>query len=104
MYKKLIATALILAMLLSLMPTANAAPVDVGALSTNSYPGTLSDTSDLLFEFDNREKDQQRYKNAAYGGLNFDQETNGYWATGYNGSYTAYNIVNSGGTLRVHVT
>ena len=71
--------------------------------SVRSYTGTPGDT-DLLFEFDNRTKDQERYAGAAYGGYNFDRETEGYWATAYNGSYTAYSIVNSGGTLRVHVT
>ena len=104
MMKKLLSFLLILGMLVSLMPTVWGAPVQGREESVESYNSTLTDTTDLLFEFDNRDKDKERYKAAAYGGLNYDQETNGYWATGYNGSNTAYTIVNSGGTLRVNVT
>ena len=104
MIRKMLSLFLILAVLLSVMPAALAAPVQGREESVESYSSTLSDTTDLLFEFDNRDKDKERYKGAAYGGLNYDQESNGYWATGYNGSNTAYTIVNSGGTLRVNVT
>ena len=104
MLKKLISMILVLASVLSLVPGAFGAPAGEAEAKPEAYSGTLSDSTDLLFEFDNREKDQTRYKGAAYGGLNYDQEKNGYWATAYNGSYTAYSIVNSGGTLRVHVT
>ena len=104
MRKKFLAYLLTLAVLLSLVPAVWAAPVGEREEGADSYSGTLDNSTDLLFEFDNRTEDQQRYKGAAYGGLNYDQESNGYWATAYNGSYTAYNLVNSGGSLRVHVT
>ncbi|MBR4308609.1 MAG: phosphodiester glycosidase family protein [Oscillospiraceae bacterium] len=104
MMKKFLACLLTLAVLLSLVPTVWAAPGGEREEGAEAYSGTLDNSTDLLFEFDNRAEDQQRYKGAAYGGLNYDQETNGYWATAYNGSYTAYNLVNSGGSLRVHVT
>ncbi len=104
MMKKLLSLLLILGVLLSVMPAAWGAPVQGREESVESYNSTLSETKDLLFEFDNRDKDKERYKGAAYGGLNYDQESNSYWATGYNGSNTAYTIVNSGGTLRVNVT
>ena len=104
MIRKMLSLLLILAVLLSVIPAALAAPVQGREENVESYNSTLSETKDLLFEFDNRDKDKERYKGAAYGGLNYDQETNGYWATGYNGSNTAYTIVNSGGTLRVNVT
>ena len=103
MTRKTFALLLCLAMLIGLIPNAFALPTSQRDESGRLYSGTPSD-SDLLFEFDNRAADQTRYQGAAYGGRNYDQETNGYWATAYNGSYTAYSIVNSGGTLRVHVT
>ena len=89
MLKKLISMILVLASLLSLVPGAFGAPAGEAEAKPEAYSGILSDSTDLLFEFDNREKDQTRYKGAAYGGLNYDQEKNGYWATAYNGSYTA---------------
>ena len=102
--KKLFCFFLSLVLLLSATSTTFGVSVSTEEAETDSYAGTLSESTDLLFEFDNRETDQARYKGAAYGGRNYDQETDGYWATAYNGSYTAYSIVNSGGTLRVHVT
>ena len=104
MLKRTICTLIVFAMLFSFASHANAAPVDVGEISPDVYSGTLSSSTDLLFEFDNRAKDKERYTGAAYGGYNFDQETNGYWATAYNESHSDYKIVNSGGTLRVNVT
>ena len=104
MMKKVFALLLCLAILTALVPSAFALPKGEREESAQLYNGTVSSSTDLLFEFDNRAADQARYQGAAYGGRNYDQETNGYWATAYNGSYTAYSLVNAGGTLRVHVT
>ena len=104
MIKRGISLLLILALLFFCVPTVLGAKVQEREEGVASYNSTLSDATDLLFEFNNGEKDQKRYEGAAYGGYNFDEPTNGYWATGYNGSYTAYTISNSGGTLRVNVT
>ena len=89
MMKKSVSLFLSLVLLLSLATGVYGAPMGDREAEPETYTGTLSDSTDLLFEFDNREKDQARYKGAAYGGYNFDQETKGYWATAYNGSATA---------------
>ena len=99
-------TSLLLAFLLlvSLIPVAAAKPANEIEATTDSYTGTLNTGTDLLFDFSNNTDAQTRYKSSAYGGYNFDQESKGYWATGYNGSKTAYSISNANGTLRLTVT
>lgn len=104
MVRKIVSFLLVLAILLPTVSGVLGTSMQGREETVKSYTGKLNDSTDLLFEFDNREKDQTRYQGASYGGFNYDQEANGYWATAYNGSSTAYTIVNSGGTLRVKVT
>ena len=105
MLKKCFAIFLVLACLFQLAPFAGAARASNGIEEgTDAFSGTPSQTTDLLFDFSNNDAAKTRYKSAAYGGYNFDQESNGYWATGYNGSTSAYSISNSNGTLRLSVT
>ena len=101
---RLLAGILTLVMLLSLLPAAGAKPLTTDEVGTQAFGGTLNTQTDLLFDFSNKTTDQTRYKSSAYGGYNFDQESNGYWATGYNDSKSDYTISNTNGTLRVHVT
>ena len=104
MKKRFTAGILAFLMLLSLLPAAAAKSVDTPVESISAFSGNLNTQTDLLFDFSNKEADQTRYNTAAYGKYNFDTETNGYWATGYNGSKTNYTISNANGTLRLGVT
>ncbi len=101
---RLLSWILALSMMLSLLPTVGAKPLTEPETDTAAFGGTLNTQTDLLFDFSNKTTDQTRYKNSAYGGYNFDQESKGYWATGYNDSKSDYSISNTNGTLRVHVT
>ncbi len=68
----------------------------------------LPSGQNLLFDFGNKAEDRERYMDKSYGGLNFDKEDEGYWAT-YEGSsadknsYTDYEIRNSAGTMTLQV-
>ncbi|MBR6825758.1 MAG: hypothetical protein IKM59_04340, partial [Oscillospiraceae bacterium] len=95
---------LALVMIFSLLPRAAAKNVIEKEEGTAAFGGSLNTSTDLLFDFANSAADQTRYKSSAYGGYNFDKESNGYWATGYNGTKTNYSISNANGTLRVKVT
>ena len=104
MKKRLFAMVLALVMVLSQIPAVGAQKAQTAETDTAAFTGTLNTSTDLLFDFSNNDAAKTRYKSSAYGGYNFDQETNGYWATGYNDSKSDYTISNSNGTLRVHVT
>ncbi|MBP3413089.1 MAG: phosphodiester glycosidase family protein, partial [Oscillospiraceae bacterium] len=68
-------------------------------------PKSASATEDyLLFDFDNSRQARERYDTLPYGFLNFDRSSNGYWATAYNSSASAFTIDNSQGLLNVEVT
>jgi len=101
--KKTIALLLTLLLFVQLLPMTLAASKETDE-GTSAFSGSLSTSQDLLFDFSNNAAAQTRYKSSAYGGYNFDQETNGYWATGYNGTNTNYSISNANGTLRVNIT
>ncbi|MBQ2446376.1 MAG: phosphodiester glycosidase family protein, partial [Oscillospiraceae bacterium] len=104
MKKRRFLVLLICLMLLSLLPTVGARPAGDSEASVSAFGGTLNNSTDLLFDFSNNDAAKTRYQGSAYGGYNFDQETNGYWATGYNGTKTNYSISNANGTLRLKVT
>ena len=104
MRKRLLSIALVLIMVLSLLPSVGAKEAGSIEVSTAAFSGTLNTSTDLLFDFSNNDAAKTRYKSSAYGGYNFDQESNGYWATGYNDSKSDYTISNTNGTLRLHVT
>ena len=58
----------------------------------------------LYFDFENSADAQKRYDSISYGFLNFDNTASPYWATTYNGGYTAFAVDNSSGLLHVSVT
>ena len=58
----------------------------------------------LYFDFNNSAEAQKRYDSISYGFLNFDNDTSPYWATTYNGGYTAFALDTSNGLLHVPVT
>ncbi len=104
MKKRILALILAFIMIFSLIPLVGAKSIVNTEEAPAAFGGSLNTTTDLLFDFSNKTADQTRYKASAYGGYNFDQETNGYWATGYNNSKSDYTISNANGTLRVNVT
>ncbi len=62
----------------------------------------------MYFDFSNTAGDQSRYKGSAYGGLQFDKASQGYWATWEtsttsNTVYTDFAVDNTEGTLSVKV-
>jgi len=75
------------------------------------YVGTeenLPTNGSLYFDFSNTDLDQNRYASNIYGGYNFDQASNGYWATletstTSNTVYSDFTIDNNKGTLSVKV-
>ena len=104
MKQRILASVLVILMVFSMLPTVGAKIVGEIETDTAAYGGTLNNTTDLLFDFSNNADAQARYKSSAYGGYNFDKESNGYWATGYNTNKTNYTISNANGTLRLKVT
>ncbi len=58
----------------------------------------------LLFDFADDGAARSRYESIPYGFMNFDQAKEGYWATIYNGSNSAFSIDPAAGLLRVDVT
>jgi len=104
MKQRILASVLVFLLIFSLIPLIGAKGVGEVEAEPAAFGGTLNNTTDLLFDFSNNEAAQTRYKGSAYGGYNFDKETNGYWATGYNTNKTNYSISNANGTLRVKVT
>ena len=57
----------------------------------------------LYFGFDNSPSDQLRYSSSQYG-RNFDQESDGGWATANNGETTEFSIDNTAGTITLSVS
>ena len=80
MLKKLCSFFVALVLLLQLVPFGFAARTEIGQTEgTESFSGTHSASTDLLFDFSNNSAAQTRYASSAYGKHNFDQETNGFW-------------------------
>ena len=105
MLKRCFAIFLGLACLFQLLPVIGAATVsDNRTEGATAFSGTPSATTDLLFDFSNNDAAKSRYNSKVYGYYNFDTAGEGYWATGYNGTYSSYSISNTNGTLRMNVT
>ena len=104
MKQRIMASILVFLLVFSLVPLMGAKEAREVEAEPAAFGGTLNNSTDLLFDFSNNDAAVTRYKGAAYGGYNFDKETNGYWATGYNTNKTNYSISNANGTLRVKVT
>ena len=58
----------------------------------------------LLFDFTNSREARERYGTIPYGFMDFDRSTQGFWATAYNSSGSAFSIDNTAGLLHVEVT
>ncbi|MBR6825757.1 MAG: phosphodiester glycosidase family protein, partial [Oscillospiraceae bacterium] len=58
----------------------------------------------LLFDFTNSRAARERYATIPYGFMDFDRSTEGFWATAYNSSGSAFSIDNAEGLLHVEVT
>jgi len=58
----------------------------------------------LLFDFSNSHEARERYATIPYGFMDFDRSTQGFWATAYNSSGSAFSVDNSAGLLHVEVT
>ncbi len=58
----------------------------------------------LLFDFTNSTEARERYGSITYGFMDFDRSTQGFWATAYNSSGSAFTVDNKEGLLRVEVT
>ncbi len=58
----------------------------------------------LLFDFSDNQMASSRYDTVPYGFMNFDRSSNGYWATAYNSSVSAFSVDNTQGLLHVEVT
>ena len=56
--KKIVSLMLVLVLVISFVPEALGAAVGDREAVSESYTGAVADSTDLLFEFDNREKDQ----------------------------------------------
>ena len=65
--------------------------------------GSVSGDS-LLFDFTNSREARERYGTIPYGFMDFDRSTQGFWATAYNSSGSAFSIDNTAGLLHVEVT
>ncbi|MBE6985188.1 MAG: hypothetical protein E7434_06230 [Ruminococcaceae bacterium] len=77
--------------------------IDYIYIGPASAAPSAQNTSELYFDFDSSASALRRYSSTVYGNLNFDKNTEGYWATADNGSAKNYSIDNEAGTISVNV-